>query len=63
MFTVNVSCLVDRPLNEVFNCVADFRNAASWQPNWTRYASMGARFPKVSRLSRFTTSLASKSRR
>jgi len=32
VFTVDVSCLARRPLPEVFDFVADFRNAPGWQP-------------------------------
>jgi uncharacterized membrane protein len=31
MFTVEVSCVVDLPLEQVFAYVADFRNAPDWQ--------------------------------
>ena len=46
MFTVDVSCLVDRPLNELFNYVADFRNAASWQPQLDSVRLDGGPFPE-----------------
>lgn len=46
MFTVDVSCLVDRPLNEVFNYVADFRNAPSWQPQLDSVRLDGGPFPE-----------------
>src|SRR4051812_16730935 len=32
VFIVNMSCLINRPLKPVFEYVADFRNAPSWQP-------------------------------
>lgn len=46
MFTVNVSCLVDRPLREVFDYVADFRNAPAWQPQLDSVRLDGGPFPE-----------------
>jgi uncharacterized membrane protein len=46
MFTVNVSCLVDRPLPKVFDYVADFRNAPTWQPQLDSVQLDGGPFPE-----------------
>ncbi len=46
MFTVNVSCLVDRPLDKVFEYVADFRNAPTWQPQLDSVRLDGGPFPQ-----------------
>jgi uncharacterized membrane protein len=46
MFTVNVSCLVDRPLPEVFDYLADFRNAPIWQPQLDSVRLDGGPFPE-----------------
>ena len=45
MFTVDVSCLVDRPLRDVFDYVADFRNAPDWQPQLDSVRLDGGVFP------------------
>jgi uncharacterized membrane protein len=45
MFTVNVSCLVDRPLRHVFDYLADFRNAPTWQPQLDSVRLDGGPFP------------------
>jgi hypothetical protein len=45
MFTVDVSCVVDRPLRQVFDYVADFRNAPVWQPQLDSVRLDGGPFP------------------
>jgi uncharacterized membrane protein len=46
MFTVSASCLVDRPLRKVFDYVADFRNAPTWQPQLASVRLDGGPFPR-----------------
>jgi hypothetical protein len=46
MFTVNVWCLVDRSLRNVFDYVADFRNAPTWQPQLDSVRLDGGPFPQ-----------------
>jgi hypothetical protein len=46
MFTVDVSCVVDRPLRQVFDYVADFRHAPTWQPQLDSVRLDGGPFPR-----------------
>ncbi|MDT5036335.1 MAG: hypothetical protein QOE03_1520 [Micromonosporaceae bacterium] len=50
MFTVDVSCVVDRPLRQVFDYVADFRNAPGWQPQLDSVRLDGGPFPRGSQV-------------
>lgn len=50
MFTVEVSCAVDLPLEQVFDYVADFRNAPSWQRQLASVRLAGGPFPTGTRV-------------
>ncbi|HET6211804.1 MAG TPA: SRPBCC family protein [Micromonosporaceae bacterium] len=50
MFTVQVSCVIDLPLEQAFAYVADFRNAPTWQPQLAAVRLDDGPFPEGSRV-------------
>lgn len=50
MFTVEVSCVIERPLEEAFAYVADFRNAPSWQRQLSAVRLDDGPFPEGKRV-------------